>query len=255
MKIKIENGKEFANMLVFASGVLTDARMLITKEGISIREMDVAKVAMVGIDLLAKGIKEYPDIEEPIQLGLALDELTKWMRKVKPKDALILDIKFPDIKFVIDGDYRRSIKYVSIDMGEADVPMPDLDLKAVYDMPTKLLRDVIEGADIVASSLEIKGDNYEIEFKGEGDTKEYEATIQMDDKEVHSVETLGEDETVTSKFTVSYLKSLVKPNMGEQVQMRLSHDMPIMLVYRYIDENDFAYATVTTFLAPRIEED
>ena len=248
MKIKIENGKEFANMLVFANGVLTDARMLITKDGISIREMDAARVAMVGIDMSAKGFEEYPDVEEPIQIGLCLDDLTKWMRKVKSKDALILEIKFPEIKFVIDGDYRRSIKYVSIDMGEADVPMPDLDMKAVYDMPTKLLRDIVEGANIVASSLEIKGGNFEIEFKGEGDTKVYEATIEMDDEEVHSVETLGEDEFVTSKFTISYLMSLVKNNMGEQVQLRLSQDMPVMLVYRY------EHATVTTFLAPRIDE-
>ena len=249
MKIKIENGKEFANMLVFANGILTEVRMLITKEGISIREMDAAKVAMVDIDLPAKGIEEYPDIEEPIQLGLSLDELTKWMRKVKPKDALILDVDYPKIKFVIDGDYRRYIKYVAIDMGEVDVPMPDLDLRAVYDLPTKLLRDVIESADIVGGHFVIKGRDDQLEFKSGSETSAYGSTIMVDDEEVHRVEPLNDNEEHIGKYTISYLKSLVKTNMGEQVQLRFSHNMPIMLVYRY------EHVTVTTFLAPRIDEE
>ena len=249
MKIKIENGKEFANMLVFASGVLTEARMLVTNEGISIREMDAARVALVSIDLPIEGFKEYPEIEESLQIGLSLDEIIKWMRKVKPKDALILDIDFPAIKFIIDGNYRRYIKYTSIEMGEETVPMPAIELKAVYDLPTKLLRDVVESADIVGGHLEIKGDNFELEFKGTIDTSEYGSTIKMDDDTIHSIETLGENEEHISKYTVSYLKSLVKNNMGEQVRIKFSHDMPLMLEYRY------EHATVTAFLAPRIEED
>ena len=88
-----------------------------------------------------------------------------------------------------------------------------------------------------------------MEFDCEGDTKTYNATVMADDEEVHCVEPIGENVEHIGKYTTSYLKDLVKTNMGEQVQLRFSNNMPVSLVYRY------EHATVTTFLAPRIEED
>ena len=86
-----------------------------------------------------------------------------------------------------------------------------------------------------------------LNFKSGLDASEYGSKIEVDGDEVQNI--LTDNEEHIGKYTLAYLKDLVKPNMGEQVQLRFSNDMPISLVYRYDN------ATVTTFLAPRIEED
>ncbi len=225
--------------------LVDEARIRVTEDGLTVRAVDSANVAMDDLKLEAAAFESFE--ASPGTLGLSLDRLADPVRLASKDDLvqLFLDPESGKLIVVVDG-LRFSMACLDSRTLQAEPTLPEFDLPATVTVDRDALQRGVKAADLVADHvriwMEAGADTLIIEAEGDTDA----VTLELDGDDI-GVLAAGDASTL---FSLDYCKKLVRTiPAGTPVTLDLGEDFPLILSSELADGD----GTITRMLAPRIE--
>jgi len=241
-EVTFEKGTLLKQIVDAIAELTTNVRFQCTEDGIAIREMDNAHVAIVLLFLSAKAFDKNYKCERSLIIGVDLSTLKKAIKNVGKDDVVKLSA-------MDDGDtIDVSIRQLEIDADNYDIPVSDYD--AVTTIASSDFKGVIQdlsqwGDDNVTITAKKKG----LFFINEGDSVSAEVVIKHDGKSSSSAIIKQE---VSLKVAIPKLSDFVMATvLSKEVVLSMSPNLPLLVQYALPDK----YGLLQYHLAPKIEND
>ncbi len=223
--------------------VKDDVAIEITRDGISLRAMDPANVAMVSLKI-SKSIFDSYEVDEGKIVGINMERFVQVLKRARRNS--IMGIKIDEGKLVVTymatGVRRFSIPLLSLESGPR--PEPNLNFTVRAKIDPGALKEAIEDASIVSDSLIFEAREGEIRLIAQGDLGEVETIMR---KEEGLMEVEVQDEA-RAKYSLEYLKKMIKGSkIGKEAVLNFKTDYPMKL--EFVNES----VSMAFILAPRID--
>ena len=241
-KVKAEVLKELVDVL---STLVDETKINANKEGISVRAVDPAHVAMVDLSLERAAFESYNADDQ--ELGLDLDKVKEVLRLAKTGD--IIDLKYDEDKnklILHVGNITRRMALVDT-AGMSDTKVPNLNLPAKLTIRVEELRQGIRASENVSDHIALTVSPEGFTMQGEGDTDSVDLKLGKD-----LLDELESKEQVRSMFPLDYFANMIKAiTTAPSVTMYLGNDYPVKIEFQI----GGGKGKVKYLLAPRIESD
>lgn len=241
-EIRSETLKGLVNII---STLIDEVKFSIDAEGMKLKAVDPAHVAMVELTVGAKSFESYEASETDI--GLDLDKIKTVLKLTGPGDTILMeqDENQGRLAFKVGNITRRMNLVDTSSMNDPKVPQ--LTLSANIGIQVDQLQRGIRAAESISDHIALVADSEGFELYCEGDT-DY-ASLRVDKA---SLESLSAPSRVCSMFPLDYFSNLIKAiPAGTVVTVELDNDYPVRLVFKLANGE----TSVSYFLAPRIESD
>jgi len=227
------------------SPLVNEVKFNVTKDGISLRAVDPAHVAMVDLSVEKDAFDTYE--AKDIELGVDMDKFAGIMRLAGSGD---------DVNLKYDGKANRLIitignlvrKMALIDTaGMPDPKMPNLDLPGKVVVKASELTRGVRASEAVSDHLALTMNDKSFELFAEGDTDTVNLNLTKD-----MVENLTAKGDLKSLFSIDYFSNMIKPVKGsDPITIHLGNDNPARVEFDIANTKGH----VTYLLAPRIESE
>jgi len=234
----IKDLKEITNLLLT---LVSEAKFEFSNNGISVKAVDPAHVAMIVLNVSKEAFLEFEAEEE--ELGVDLDKVRDILRLASSGDVVEISKEGSKLTFLI-GNLTRSMPL--IDTSAMSVPkVPNLVLPAKVILPVDEFEHGIKAAESISDNITLRITPTEFEMYTQGDEDTARLTIPKD-----MLKELSCDEPVKSMYPVDYLLKLVKAmDSAEYLTIYVGTDYPIKIEFDITGgKGQGAY-----LLAPRIE--
>ncbi len=241
-KIKAEVLKEIVDVI---SALVDEAKFNIKPDGISLRAVDPAHVAMLDMSLQKKAFEEYKAKE--CELGIDIDKLREVLKLAGSGDIFNIEHDEDKNRLVLDvGNITRRMALVDT-AGMSDPKVPNLNLPAKLMVNTNELRRGLRAAEAVSDHVALIASPDSFEMVSEGDTDSVNLKLPK-----ALLKELDCKENQKSLFSLDYFSTMVKAiGSTPEVTLYLGTDYPINLEFDIADGNGH----VKFLLAPRIESE
>ena len=252
-EVTFEKGTLLKQIVDAIAELTTNVRFQCTEDGIAIREMDNAHVAIVLLFLSAKAFDKNYKCERSLIIGVDLSTLKKAIKNVGKDDVVKLSAMDDGdtIDVSISNNKKNTlfkIRQLEIDADNYDIPVSDYD--AVTTIASSDFKGVIQdlsqwGDDNVTITAKKKG----LFFINEGDSVSAEVVIKHDGKSSSSAIIKQE---VSLKVAIPKLSDFVMATvLSKEVVLSMSPNLPLLVQYALPDK----YGLLQYHLAPKIEND
>lgn len=242
MIAKLDNPKMFSDIIGIISELVTEVKIRVNKDGMSIVAIDPANVAMVLFNLPAKTFSQL-EVEEE-NLGVNLESLKAVLRRANFSSSLLLKTEENTLKIEIIDRVKREFSLTLIDLDRKDKPVPSLEFTTKVEINSIDFMEAIEDCSIVSDScsLEANTNNFSIYARGSLNS----ARLSYSSDEAY-IETTG---LAKSKYSLEYLQKIAKSTkIAEKTVINFSNDYPLRL--DFITPN----MSLGFILAPRVESE
>ncbi|WP_445474077.1 proliferating cell nuclear antigen (pcna) [Methanococcoides methylutens] len=227
------------------SVLVDEARFRISPEGIAVRAVDPANVAMVSFDLVTDAFEEFS--ADDCELGLDLSRVSDILAVADRDDKVQMELDEDAKKLKIQiGGFSYTLSLLDPSTIRAEPRIPQLDLPAEIVLNGKDLQKAVKAAEKISDhmSLGVEGENFFME--AEGDTDRVKLTMSRD----QLIDIKPND--TRSLFSLDYLSDIIKPaSKSNEVTLHLGKDFPIKINFTIAN----GAGTIGYLLAPRIESD
>lgn len=228
------------------SNMIDEAGIMVTKEGLQLRAMDPAHVALVDYEVSKDAFQEY-EIDGDAVMGIDLDRLNIILKRAGASDQMTLELDEDQgkLRILFKGTSTRKFDLPLIDISDEELKVPSLEFPSVVEFPPKLFSEGIKDAEIVSEHVSIETDKENFYIKAKGDLGNVEVQIKKDQTVDFQVK-----EASSSMFSIEYLKDMAKAaDIADTVKVSLGNSIPIKMDF-------LAQGTKLSFLlAPRIESE
>jgi len=241
MRLKLENPKLFSDIISIISELVTEVKIKVTSEGMSLTAVDPANVAMVHFKMPSDLFSEYT-VEKPEVLGVNLDNLKAVLRRCKPGSSLVIERSENMLKLGIQDRIKRDFSLALIDIDVEEKELPQWEFNSVIKLNSDSLVEVLEDCSIVsdACTFSAEPNKFIVEAYGLHSAR---AEFSSDEAEIHSA-------TSSARFSLEYMNKFAKgAKISNKANLSFSNNHPMRL--------DFPTGNVmlSFVLAPRIEQD
>lgn len=246
MKLTLAEPTYLKESISIISDLVNEARFKVTKDAIGLVAMDPANAAMVIFKLLSSSFTEY-DVKEDVEIAINLSNLKQIIKRAGANDMLSLELgKENKLKIQIRGKTTRTFSLPIIELEEKEQKIPDLKFPVTIKIPSSMLNDAIEDANIVAESVTLEGEPKKFTINAEGDLSQ--ASIEMSESDNVKINVEGSSK-IRAKYSIEYLKKMVTGSkLSEEVSIQFNSDYPLKLEYKTVDK-----VMLSFILAPRVE--
>jgi proliferating cell nuclear antigen len=241
----IIESEKLRNTLEAVSSIVDEAKIHLSPDGMSIRAVDPANVAMLTLNLKSSAFEEFTATEG--ELGVDLNRLNDILSMAERTEPVELELDEESHKLMVRMSgltYKISLLDPSSIRKEPKVP--ELDLPAKIVLSGNELRRAVKAAEKVSDhmSMGVDGDIFYLE--AEGDSDRMRLDILKD--QLISLEPAD----ARSLFSLEYLSDMIKSaGKASEVTIELGKDFPVKISFQIAEGNgDVGY-----LLAPRIESD
>lgn len=241
MRLKLENPKLFSDIISIISELVTEVKIKVTKEGLSLTAVDPANVSMVHFKMPSDLFAEY-EVNKDEVLGINLDNLKAVLRRCKPGSSLIIQKHENTLKLGIQDRIKRDFSLALIDIDVEEKNLPEWEFNSVIKLNSDALVEVLEDCSIVSDSCTFQADPNKFVVEAFG-LHSARAEFSSDEAELHSGNS-------TARFSLEYLSKFAKgAKISNRVHLSFSDNHPMRL--------DFPTGNVmlSFVLAPRIEQE
>ncbi|HLC31068.1 MAG TPA: proliferating cell nuclear antigen (pcna) [Candidatus Nanoarchaeia archaeon] len=241
MQLKLENPRIFADIVTIISELVTEVKLKITSEGLSLTAIDPANVAMIYFKI-PKDLFALYELEKDEVLGVNLENLKAVLRRCKPGASLTIDRQDNMLKLSINDRIKRDFTLALLDIAVEEKELPIWEFNSVIKLNSDALVEVIEDCGIVADACTFiaEPNKFVVEAHGLNSAR---AEFSSDELEIHSGNSLA-------RFSLEYLAKFMKgAKVSSRATLSFSNNHPMRL--------DFPTGNVmlSFVLAPRIEQD
>ena len=230
-QLKSETLKGLVNMI---STLIDEVKFTVSPEGLSLKAVDPAHVAMVEL-MVESGAFESYEADET-ELGIDLD---------KVKDVLKLASSGDIISMEQDADHGRLI----FKIGNITRRMSLVDTSSMNDVkvPQLKLSSTVKASESISDHISLIAEGETFELLCEGDTDSANLTLDSS-----SLESINAPSRVSSMFPLDYFSNFIKAIPSDVVvEIELDTDYPVIINFDLAGDN----GKVKYLLAPRIESD
>jgi len=237
--------KESVNVI---SELVTEVIFKLNKEGIELKAMDPASVAMVIFYLSKSAFAEYK-VEKEEKLALNLEQLKQVLKRAKPNDSLTLELNNEgNLQLKLIGDSARTFDIALIDLEETEQKTPSLKFPLSIGMSTNILNDALEDMGVISETVTFLAGKDQLDIKANSNLNSAKVEIKKT-SEVNI--SLKDGNNFQSKYSLEYLRKMAKASkIFDRVNIFFSNEYPIKLEYSIPDKMQMSF-----ILAPRIDND
>ena len=238
MLVKLENPGLLSRVIEIISEIVTEVRIKVNNEGLSITAMDPANVSMVRFLLPKSSFSVFEVGEET--LGINLDNFKKILKRSSSMSSLVLEKKDNLLNIQIHDRIKRNFNLSLIEVDSEEKDMPEIEFSSVVRLNSSDLIASVEDCIVVADacSFIIKDGKFIIEAKGLNSAM---SEFSGDEAEISA-------ENCKSKYSLEYLQKFIKgAKLSEKTILKFANDHPLKIDIR----NDFL--ELSFILAPRVE--
>lgn len=240
-ELKSDTLKGIVNII---STLIDEVKFTITPEGMKLKAVDAAHVAMIEMDITKAAFESYS--AEDTVLGLDLEKVKGVLKLAGAGEIIRMEQDDTSGKLVFKvGNITRRMSLIDT-TGMNDPKVPQLSLAADIVVPVEELQKGIRAVESISDHITLKAGPEFFELSCEGDTDS--VSLKLDS----SVAKIDVGSEVCSMFPPDYLANIIKAiPSGTQVSIKLDNDYPVKLVFALGD----GAARVDYLLAPRIESE
>jgi proliferating cell nuclear antigen len=225
--------------------IVDEVRFRIKPEGISVKAVDPANVAMVTFELGSSAFDEYSADE--CEIGVDLNKITGLMGIADKGDTVRIELEEENHKLLIDvGGLSYTLSLLDPSTIRAEPRVPQLELPAKVVMNGTDLRHAVKAAEKISNHMlmGVSGDTFYMEAKGDTD----QVRLEMSRDQLIDLKSCD----VSSLFSLDYLTDIAKPtNKVNEVSLSLGRDFPVIIDFEIAN----GAGRISYLLAPRIEKD
>ena len=225
--------------------IVDEVRFKINSEGISVKAVDPANVAMGIFELGSTAFKEYNADE--CEIGIDLNKITDLLGIAEKTDLVKMELEEKSQKLLINiGELSYTLSLLDPSTIRAEPRVPQIELPVKIVMNGADLRRAVKAAEKISDHLlmGVSGDIFYMEAKGDTD----QVRIEM-----------GRDQLIDLKsgdacslFSLDYLSDIVKPTSKiNEVTLSLGRDFPVLIDFELAN----GAGKISYLLAPRIESE
>jgi proliferating cell nuclear antigen len=238
-------GDVLKEMIKVVSTLVDEVKWNITTDGIDLKAVDPAHVAMVDLTLRKDA---FEDLEaSDCELGIDIDKMKEVLSLAKAGDIIDMDHDEEHNKLVVRiENITRNMSLVDT-MGMSDPKMPQLNLPATIKLAAAELNQGIKASESISNHIALVANTEGFELSSQGDTDSVSLKLRKD-----LLLSLEVTEPVRSLFSLDYFSNMVRsvPSSGV-VTLAIGQDYPAKMHFEIAEGN----GNVTYLLAPRIEND
>jgi len=224
-------GADVLRTIIDSVGTLVDeAKIKVSKDGVSLKAVDPAHVAM-----------------DDVELGVDLDKLKEILKLAGSDDEVSLKHDETNSKLEVRiGNLTRRMSLVDTS-GMNDPKVPKLDLPATITLSVAELERGIKASEAVSDHVALSATPEQFELTAEGDTDTVSLRLEKS-----MLGGLKVTDKVRSLFSLDYFANMCKAAKNSpSLTIHLGSDYPVRLEFEIAKGN----GRVTYLLAPRIESD
>jgi len=242
-EMKTDTLKGLVNVI---STLVDEAKFSISEEGVNLKAVDPAHVAMADI-MIGKNAFESFSADGETVMGIDLDKMKDVLKLAGPGDVIRMEKDEAKGQLIIKvGNITRRMNLVDT-LGMNDPKVPQLSLPANVDVAVSELQRGMKAAESVSDHIALSADEESFELFCEGDTDS--VSLNLDRTKLAG---LTAPTKVRSLFPLDYFANIVKAIPSDTiVKISLGDNYPLKLNFSFADGN----GTVGYLLAPRIEND
>ncbi|WP_019176118.1 proliferating cell nuclear antigen (pcna) [Methanomassiliicoccus luminyensis] len=241
-KIKSETLKGIVDVV---STLVDEAKFKIDPEGMELKAVDPAHVAMVDMRVERTAFEEFS--ADDTEIGVDLDKIKEVLRLARSGDVIEMEQDEDKNRLVLHvGNITRRMNLVDT-TGMNDPKVPNVSLPTKIAVTSDELQKGIRAAESVSDHIALTASPDGFEMFSEGDTDS--VSLKLPKELLISIEC---DEKVRSLFPLDYFSNMVRSIPGGSVvSINLGSDYPVKLQFDIADKK----GSVNYLLAPRIESD
>jgi len=240
MLLKLEDPKLFSNLINIISELVTEVRLKITKEGMSLVALDPANVAMVHFSMPAELFSKF-EVEKDEVLGVNLDNLNAVLRRCGMGSSLTLAREENTLKLSIHDKIKRDFTLALISIEGEDRELPTWEFKSVIKMDAQHFVEVVEDCLVVsdACTFMTEPNKFVVEARGLNTAR---VEFSSDEIEIYS-------DVSTARFSLEYLAKFIRgAKIANKVEINFSDNHPMRLNF------PSGKVMLSFVLAPRVEQ-
>ncbi len=217
----------------------------LTNEGISMRAMDPANVAMVSYNLLVPAFEAYK-LEEETTIHVDMERLYNVLKQAQPGDAVSLKVEEAKIHITYEGGNTRKFSLPLLELSGEERKAPSLEFSATAKMKPEALKQALSDAGVVADSAVFNASGDSLVISAGGDTGEVEIVLAKGSDQLVALEVQEESR---ARYALDYLEKMVKgAKLCNEMAIKFKTDYPMQLDYAMEDTLKLSF-----ILAPRVE--
>lgn len=230
-------------LVTIVSTLVDEAKFSITPDGIQLRAVDPAHVAMVDLRLSKEAFEEYKADES--ELGIDVAKLEQFLRLARAGE--LVDIVNDEDKRRLNVAVGNTTKKMSLidTTGMSEPKVPNLNLPAKVSMKIEDIAQGIRASESVSDHIALTATPDSFEMVCEGDTDQVQMKLSKD--QLLSLEC---DDKVRSLYPLEYFSNMMRAIPSQaKIMLQLGNDYPVKIVFDIADGK----GSVVYLLAPRIE--
>ncbi|HLH86476.1 MAG TPA: DNA polymerase sliding clamp [Thermoplasmataceae archaeon] len=246
LTISVKNLREIADLL---NTVVTEAKFKLEKNGLSVKAVDPAHVAMVCIDVPREAFLEYQlDGEE--EIALDVERLKSVLKLAGSNDQVIVTKEKEKLKF----DINTVSKSISLlDNNSVTTPrVPQISSDSYVVLSKSDLEKGLRAAEDVSDSIRLILSASEFRARSASDSEESELVLPKD-----MLKELKCKDSVKSSYPLEYLLKLVKSlASAEELKLSFKDDYPLSIEFLLGQPKQSQPGAIkgSFLLAPRMEQ-
>ncbi len=225
------------------STLVDEAKFNVDADGVSLKAVDPAHVAMIELTL-GKGAFESYEGEET-ELGIDIEKLKEILKLAHAGDSVSLEHNEDKNQLIIKiGDVTRRMSLVDT-AGMSDPKVPNIELPTTMRLKAEELNYGIKASESVSDHIALVADESSFEMSSEGDSDSVD--YRLPKEKLISLEAKGK---VRSLFPLDYFSNMARAIAGgSEVKLNLGNNYPVKLEFDIAGGNGH----VRYLLAPRVE--
>ncbi|AFH43230.1 DNA polymerase sliding clamp subunit [Fervidicoccus fontis Kam940] len=226
VKIVYPDAKIFKSLFESMSKLIDEIRLEINENGLEIRAIDSANVALMSVSFPKESFSEFI-INEKKSVGLNLSTLVKMMKRVRKEDRFEIEINEDEISLRLIGTTKREFKVNNLEVAIPEIPEGGIEFSTRLKVISETLKHALKDLELVGNQAIFEFDGNEklmISSVGEG---KYEMQLT---KSSGSIIEVISGNPAKSTYSVEYLLNLLSlTKIADTISISFSSQMPIKL--------------------------
>lgn len=240
MILKLDKPKLLSDAIAIISEIVSEVRIKILEEGMSIVAVDPANVALVIFKLPKESFSEYESGNEV--WGVNLNDLKRILKRVSISSSVVFEQEENQLKISIFDKVKRVFTLSLINVESDDKDIPELSFASKVELDSATFSQAIEDAQVVADSCALISGKGFFMIEGSGSLNSARTEFSGDEAEISGI--------ARAKYSLEYLMKFIKAGKtSDRVIVNFSDNYPLRLDYPG-EKMGLGF-----ILAPRVEND
>ena len=243
----LDSTKTWKQIVDVLATLLTEAHLRVSESGMTLRQLDSSKAAMVDLNLPSAVFQEYACKGEH-DICLGIDELTRVSKRMGGDERLEFNLDENRLEIKMIGQAEREFKLQLLTPPDSQTNKPSMAFEAKAEMYADAFKQAIKDIGVVSSHVKIVAEKNMLTFSGEGDTGEARVTLSTDGEDPALFQLKVGSGQSAAMYALNYLSEISKAIPSDSIVLQFTGNKPMMLEFAIAEAGSISF-----ILAPRVE--